>query len=97
MTLRDFNVYNRFKTMPYQWIGQGYGYKTEWNPKHPDDIIYIPEYGYEGNKVERENAYSYTDFVKLCDGNIHLAENLFNSLDWQFPESLLDEWDDEYL
>ena len=77
MTIAQFREYNKLGTMPYEWIGQGYGYKTDtaWNDLNDDDIIYIPEYGYgkEDNGtilVSREDAYSKHDFIQLirnCD------------------------------
>lgn len=103
MTIAEFEKNNKERTMPREWIGQGWGYKAEWNPMTPEDIIYIPEYGYEdacysleelGNDedlVPRENAFSYNDFLKICNGNEKKAEILFQCVDWQFPESVLDE------
>lgn len=101
MTIAEFTEYNKQHTMPREWIGQGYGYKAKWNPDSPTDIIYIPEYGYEdtlydedevaGDMVLRENAYSYEDFMRICDGNEKKAHALFDNVDWQTPDSVLDE------
>ena len=91
MKIKEFEKYNNEKNMPYEWIGQGYGYKGEWDPENIHDIIYIPEYGYKDNTVERKNAYSYKDFIDLCDGDIKKAEILFENIDWQFPETALEE------
>ena len=78
----------------------------DWDNGDPSDIIYIPEYGYsdEDTTVERKNAYSKNDFItavrdmfefekievseKDIDG---IAYRIFNIVDWQFPESELDE------
>lgn len=80
MTINEFNTYNNNGNMPCEWIGQGYGYKdmeTDWEDMNEEDIIYIPEYGYEEflgvNYVERSSAYSKGDFIQLvvdyCKGN----------------------------
>lgn len=96
MTIMKFNEYNKNAAMPREWIGQGFGYKSEWDPNHPTDIIYIPEYGYEEeddtkNVVLRENAFSYNDFVDMCDGNEKKAKAVFDNADWQFPRGILEE------
>ena len=110
MTIAEFNNYNKTNTMPREWIGQGYGYKvtdTAWNDLNDDDIIYIPEYGYDKEDdgtvfVSREDAYSKNDFIQLireldekyrdigrCVQVKRMAAELFETVDWQFPESLL--------
>ena len=101
MTIQEFNKYNTTGTMPREWIGQGYGYKADidWSTVNQDDIIYIPEYGYEeNNTVKRENAYSKRNFIEVAarykiEFNMQsvYAENLFDAVDWQFPESLVEE------
>ena len=101
MTLQKFVFYNETKSMPQDWIGQGYGYKADdfdWDNGNPDDIIYIPEYGYEEDDdentipvVKRENAYSKNDFLRLANGDDDGAQTLFLFCDWQYPESTIDE------
>lgn len=106
MTIKEFEYYNKTESMPSEWIGQGYGYKEtgkEWNDIEDDEIIYIPEYGYDNNDtydgytVERKNAYTKNDFKRLIkENNINgdtdlQAMILFDEVDWQFPESLIDE------
>ena len=96
MTLEQFNRYNKTKSMPYEWIGQGNGYKDtefDWDNGNPTDIIYIPEYGYDGDTVKRENAFSKEDFIDICNGDEGDALYLFDSVDWQFPSSLYNELD----
>ena len=55
------------------WIGQGYGYKVDnWDKAELDDIVYIPEYGYDTDEEGREyieHAYTKQDFLDLCEGN----------------------------
>lgn len=104
MTIEQFNNYNEAKSIPRDWIGQGYGYKDnefDWDNGNPTDIIYIPEYGYDRDGeqcyVVRENAYSKEDFIDLCDGNEKKAAYIFEVVDWQFPESFYNEvdWEDD--
>ena len=111
MTIAQFKEHNKLGTMPCEWIGQGYGYKLtekEWNDLDNDEIIYIPEYGYEREEgkrfVERADAYTKRDFIQLirnCDDKFldigrqgqvdRMAKELFEAVDWQYPESLLQE------
>lgn len=110
MTIAQFREYNKLGTMPCTWIGQGYGYKSEkeWDYIDLDEIIYIPEYGYEREEgkrfVERADAYTKRDFIQLirnCDDKFldigrqgqvdRMARELFEAIDWQYPESLLQE------
>ena len=112
MTLNEFNQYNETKSMPREWIGQGCGYKAEkWDSD--DDIIYIPENGYEETddcesltgEVLRQNAYSMNDLIELVkerhdmptEKAKEIATSLFDSVDWQFPDSVMDEeWFEYY-
>lgn len=111
MTITQFREYNKLGTMPCEWIGQGYGYKTDtaWDDLNDDDIIYIPEYGYDKKDdgtvfVSRNDAYSKRDFIQLIreldDRYLdigrqvevkRMAAELFEAVDWQYPESLLNE------
>lgn len=108
MTIEEFNKYNETKTMPYENIGQGNGYKDydfDWENGNSKDIIYIPEYGYEKDgTVKRENAYSKQDIIdavkECCSPEDSkktkkistFAQNVFDTADWQFPTTLIDEW-----
>lgn len=98
MTIEQFNEYNRQGEVPQEWIGQGSGYKDDdfdWENGNETDIIYIPEYAYINEKVKREEAYSKEDLKGLCEdyGFEGMEQTLFDELDWQFPESLLIEWE----
>lgn len=96
MTIEEFDYHNLNNDMPCMWIGQGSGYKDNWDINKYKDIIYIPEFAYEDNlNVKRENAYSVEDFIELCDGDSEKAYQLYIECDWQFPETLLDEWERE--
>lgn len=76
------------------WIGQGYGYKADWDSAELDDVIYIPEYGYttedEGWNWKIECPYTKQDFIDLA-GDEWLGKVLWEGVDWQFPETLIDE------
>lgn len=67
---------------------------------------YVDEDTTVGNTVERINAYSKNDFInavremfefdkiKVSEKDIDgIAYEVFDTVDWQFPESLLNEWD----
>ena len=85
-----------------EFFGQGFIYKNdEAFRKNMDEICYIPEFSRlscfneETNEdVEYGSHTKYTrrDFINLCNDNEKLAEMLFDDVDWQHPESLLEEW-----
>lgn len=58
--------------------------KAFYDTEHPDRVCYVPELS--------DMAYSRNDFLKLTDGLIDLAEELYEESDWQHPESTLDDW-----
>ena len=62
----------------------------------PDEIIYIPENGFEyfddGElNVHNLTIYTVQDLVDMFNGNIEGAELLFDTLDWSYPSTLFDE------
>lgn len=80
-------------------IGQGVGYKADvlFDDVTDDTVIYIPEYGYTDEPIPmptEDGIYTKADFIRICDGDKELAEELFGDVDWQFPESLYNEWMD---
>lgn len=91
------------RSIPIEDIGQGYGYKNfsfNWEAGNPDEIIYIPEYGInEEGFINWENCYTKNDFIRLCENIDHNKEEyigpetLFDYVDWQFPETVLEELD----
>ena len=48
-----------------------------------DKVCYIPELS--------DSKYTRQDFLGLCDNQENLAKDLFDRVDWQHPESLLQE------
>lgn len=51
---------------------------------HKTGTCYVPELS--------DTKYSYGDFLALAKGNEKLARVLFSAVDWQAPETLLDEY-----
>lgn len=41
------------------------------------------------------SCYTRADLEELCKGTKYDAEDLFDHLDWMFPETLLEEWERE--
>jgi hypothetical protein len=70
---------------------------------YPDEICYVPEYGFPKNEriykgaVEDVVGYTHNDLLKLCDGNEKLCDIMFDLLDWQFPNTWLCENEDSYI
>jgi len=79
-------------------LAQGWGYKADWNTAGLDDVIYVPEYGIAIDEDDRQYAETYytkQDFIDLA-GNEWLGYILHEGVDWQFPETLIDEgWLDD--
>lgn len=74
-------------------IGQGRGYKADWNTAALDDVVYVPEYGIVEDDDGKEFAdayYTKQDFINLA-GSEWLGFILHQGVDWQFPETLIDE------
>lgn len=95
-------------------IGQGYGYKSNkhWDKMLLDEVIYIPECGYNteygngsGYPINADYAYTKQDFINIIKDKVHPtridkeAQALFDMVDWQAPEVLADElnYDKEYV
>ena len=75
-------------------IDRGY-YRQGWIFKdeeafrlHPEQVCYVPELSDEG--------YTRQDFLAMCNGQEDVAALLFESVDWQSPETLLNEMYDTY-
>jgi len=80
-----------------QNIGQGYGYKIDfdvWDREDDNVVVYIPEFGYDEDGMPI-SIYSFNDFLNICNGNRALAYQLLEDVDWQHPETLYDEWMNE--
>ncbi len=51
---------------------------------HKDKPCYIPELSI--------HVYTGNDFLELCKGQQEFADELFEGVDWQHPESLMEDW-----
>ena len=96
-------------TIEKEFHVQGFVYKDfDAYTQNQEAICYVPEFT---NEDDTENVYTPQDFLYLAEelfttneyeGDPQvLADMLFESVDWQCPETLLDEWDnmgefDEY-
>ena len=90
-------------------IGQGFGFKDEEAFVKKTGICYIPEHSFESSYKDNEeqftDSFSYSDFLQLAKNfkernNIPnkytvemIARNLFESVDWQYPSSLIADWE----
>lgn len=72
-----------------EYFGQGWIVKDEEAFLHfPDKVCYVPELSDEG--------YTRQDFLDMCNGQEDVAAMLFEMVDWQSPETLLNEMYDTY-
>ena len=51
---------------------------------HKDQPCYSPELS--------DSVYTGNDFLELCNCQQDLADELFEGVDWQHPESLKEDW-----
>lgn len=88
------------------WYNDGMAYGTiyknysafyePWRYKNPNEIVYIPEYGFPEGRTDRvseddlQSRYTRQDIINLT-GSVTLAAELFDMLAWRHPESLWDE------
>ena len=66
--------------------GQSAQGEVYWNLnafKNKKGVCYVPEL--------HDTKYTYNDFMAITNAE-DVAEELFNCVDWQSPESLFDEW-----
>ena len=73
-----------------EYFRQGYIYKNP-NAYHNDKsaVCYVPELS--------DSAYTGQDFLDMCNGQPEIADQVFDAVDWQHPESYLDEQGDDEL
>ena len=67
--------------------GQGMIFKSDeafYDWQHPDRVCYIPELS--------DSTYTRNSFLAICNDQTELAEELYEAVDWQHPETLLEEW-----
>lgn len=63
---------------------QGLIYKNSEAFNNKKDVCYVPELN--------NTKYTYDDFISIANGNEDIAKELFNCVDWQSPETLMEEW-----
>ena len=70
----------------------GYAYKIEipFEECKPEDIVYIPERSYKELPLEI-TYYTKQDILSMCEYCEELAEYIFESLEWQYPETYMQE------
>lgn len=67
-----------------EYYRQGYIFKDEEAYKTSlDKVCYIPELS--------NVTYTHQSFLDMCDNQEDLAADLFDRVDWQHPETLLEE------
>jgi len=67
-----------------EFYGQGYIFKDEESfDTSLDTVCYVPELS--------DAAYTHQCFLDMMDGQEALARDLFDRVDWQHPETLLEE------
>lgn len=67
--------------------GQGVIFKSDeafYDYVHPDRVCYIPELS--------DTKYTRNIILQECNGQVDLAEEVYEALDWQHVSSLLEEW-----
>lgn len=67
---------------------QGFVYKNTKAYEDKQGVCYIPEL--------RDETYTYDDFISIANGDEKVARELFDTVDWQSPELLMDEWEDPW-
>lgn len=67
-------------------------YHNDW-----DAVCYTPEYGYKVDGTPDERCmYTHNRLLAMCDGDHRLCDDIFEELDWQFPETLYEEYMNRY-
>lgn len=74
---------SKTKHFKREYFRQGYIYKNYSAYKKDNEVCYIPELS--------DYLYTRQDFLDITNENQKLADYLFESVDWQSPETLLDE------
>ena len=75
-------IYNK------EWYRQGFVYKDEEAFLYDQDkVCYIAEDDYPNV----EKRYTRKDIVRICKGDVKMAQIVFYLLDWQHPETVYDE------
>lgn len=82
------NKYGEVIEIEREWHEQGHVYKNYNGIDKPDMICYIPEMS--------DSLYTFNDIIELCDNNVDFATTIFEELNWQSPEVLIEEFIQDY-
>lgn len=87
----EFDANGKIVKLEKDWLMQGYVYK---NPNayfnDLDAVCYVPE--------SSDILYTKQDFLDICNGQRDIADYVFGAVDWQHPETYLDElWNEKEL
>lgn len=78
------NYEGRLLELKKQYFRQGFVFKDYYAfHNEPNKPCYVPELD--------EVIYTREDFLGICGGQEEIAEIVFNAVDWQHPETYLDE------
>ena len=60
----------------------------------PDEVCYVPEYAAEDREDWRvsessDGCFTHNSLLALCKGNEEVCQDLFYSLEWTYPTTLL--------
>lgn len=72
-----------------------YGFENNDENDGPLFEFFAKEYAasdLEGNSYIATEGYTRADLEILCEGTNYDVEDLFDHLDWMYPETLIDEW-----
>jgi len=88
----------------YAGNNDGFYYKDSEAFDRQEGVCYIPEAEFEdegqpdgGLDLNSRPGYTYQDFLDVCYGNKKLAHDVFDLVDWQCPETVVDELDADEL
>ena len=92
MTIKEFSVSNmekKKKVLAASWNGEGYVYKLKksWESIRNDEIVYVPEMGFESMNGVATDVFSKKDLLDICKGDDAEAQTLFESLSWAYPST----------
>lgn len=82
--------FGNIELLEREYHEQGYVYKDYNGIDNPNEVCYVPEL--------REETYTFNEIVELCDNDVDFATTIFEELNWQSPEVLIEEFkqDHEY-
>ena len=78
-----------------EYGGEGNIYKNEDAfLNRPDEVCYIPEYAAEDHEgwhmpESSDGCFTHNSLLALCKGNEEVCQDLFYSLEWTYPTTLL--------